>query len=63
MLHYLSRKKYVVNPENKNHSQLWYFERANGQYRETLSKLTTVSNQRKFKEQNPSNLKFINEQI
>jgi hypothetical protein len=59
----LSRKKYVVNPENKNHSQLWYFERANGQYRETLSKLTTVSNQRKFKEQNPSNLKFIKSDI
>jgi hypothetical protein len=59
----LSRKKYVVNPENKNHSQLWYFERANGQYRETLSKLTTVSNQRKFKEQNPSNLKFVKSDI
>ena len=36
----LSRKKYVVNPENKNQSLLWFFERANGQYRETLNKQT-----------------------
>ena len=58
----LSRKKYVVNPENKNQSLLWFFERANGQYRETLNK-QTPSQQKKFKEQNPSNLKFVKSDI
>jgi hypothetical protein len=58
----LSRKKYVVNPENKNQSLLWFFERANGQYRETLNK-QTPSKQKKFKEQNPSNLKFVKSDI
>lgn len=58
----LSRKKYVVNPENKNQSFLWFFERANGQYRETLNKQTPAQ-QRKFKEQNPSNLKFVKSDV
>lgn len=58
----LSRKKYVVNPENKNQSRLWFFERANGQYRETLNK-QTPSQQKKFKEQNPSSLKFVKSDI
>lgn len=58
----LSRKKYVVNPENKNQSRLWFFERANGQYRETLNKQTTAQ-QKKFKEQNPTSLKFVKSDI
>lgn len=58
----LSRKKYVVNPENINQSLLWFFERANGQYRETLNKQTPAQ-QKKFKEQNPSNLKFVKSDI
>lgn len=58
----LSRKKYVVNSENKNQSLLWFFERANGQYRETLNK-QTPSQQKKFKEQNPSHLKFVKSDI
>lgn len=58
----LSRKKYVVNPENRNQSLLWFFERANGQYRETLNKQTPAQ-QKKFKEQNPSNLKFVKSDI
>jgi hypothetical protein len=58
----LSRKKYVVNPENKNQSLLWFFERANGQYRETLNKQTPTQ-QKKFKEQNPANLKFVKSDI
>jgi hypothetical protein len=58
----LSRKKYVVNPENKNQSLLWFFERANGQFRETLNKQTPAQ-QKKFKEQNPSNLKFVKSDI
>lgn len=58
----LSRKKYVVNPENKKQSLLWFFERANGQYRETLNKQTPAQ-QKKFKEQNPSNLKFVKSDI
>lgn len=58
----LSRKKYVVNPENKNQSLLWFFERANGQYRETLNKLTPAL-QKRFKEQNPSHLKFVKSDI
>lgn len=58
----LSRRKYVVNPENKNQSLLWFFERANGQYRETLNKQTPAQ-QKKFKEQNPSNLKFVKSDI
>ena len=58
----LSRKKYVVNPSNRNQSLLWFFERANGQYRETLNKQSPTQ-QRKFKEQNPSNLKFVKSDI
>ncbi|KAB2907347.1 MAG: AIPR family protein [Ignavibacteriales bacterium] len=58
----LSRKKYVVNPENKNQSRLWFFERANGQYRETLNKQTPAQ-QKRFKEQNPSNLKFVKSDV
>lgn len=58
----LSRKKYVVNPDNRNQSLLWFFERANGQYRETLNK-QTPSQQKKFKEQNPSNLRFVKSDV
>lgn len=58
----LSRKKYVTNPENKNQPLLWFFERTNGQYRETLNKLTPA-NQKKFKEQNPSSHKFVKSDI
>lgn len=58
----LSRKKYVVNPENKNQSLLWFFERTSGQYRETLNKQTPTQ-QKKFKEQNPNNLKFVKSDI
>ncbi len=58
----LSRKKYVVNPDNKNQSFLWFFERTNGQYRETINK-QGITQQKKFKEQNPSNLKFVKSDI
>lgn len=58
----LSRKKYVVNPENRNQSFLWFFERANGQYRETLNKQTPTQ-QKKFKEQNPAYLKFVKSDV
>ena len=58
----LSRKKYVVNPLNKNQSLLWFFERANGQYRETLNK-QTLAQQKKFKEQNPPSLKFVKSDV
>lgn len=59
----ISRKKYVVNPENRNLSTLWYFERVNGQYKESLNKLATIVLQRKFKEQNPTNQKLIKSDI
>ncbi len=59
----ISRKKYVVNPENRNLSTLWYFERVNGQYKESLNKLTTPAQQRKFKEQNPTNQKFVKSDV
>lgn len=58
----LSRKKYVVNPANRNQSLLWFFERANGQYRETLNKLTPAQ-QKSFREQNPPNLKFVKSDV
>lgn len=58
----LSRKKYVINPENRNQSLLWFFERVKGQYRETINKLTP-SQQKKFKEQNPTKLKFVKSDI
>lgn len=58
----LSRKKYVVDPENKNQSLLWYFERVKGQYRETLNKQTPAQ-QKKFKVQNPSTCKFIKSDV
>ncbi|WP_310595372.1 AIPR family protein [Flavobacterium sp.] len=59
----LSRKKYVIDPENRNMSTLWYFERVNGQYKESLNKLTTPAQQRKFKEQNPTNQKFVKSDV
>jgi hypothetical protein len=59
----LSRKKYVVDSTNKNISTLWYFERVNGQYKESLNKLTTVVQQRKFKEQNPTSQKIIKSEV
>jgi len=64
----LSRKKYVVNPQNKNQSILWYFERVTGQYRESLNKLggngsAPTSVQKKFKEQNPTTHKFLKSDI
>jgi hypothetical protein len=59
----ISRKKYVVNPDNRNLSTLWYFERVNGQYKESLNKLATIVQQRKFKEQNPTNQKIIKSDI
>ena len=59
----LSRKKYVVNPENRNQPYLWFFERVKGQYNETWNKLTNrdkkeTKESKKFKEQNPKDLKF-----
>ena len=59
----ISRKKYVFDPENRNLSTIWYFERVNGQYKESLNKLTTPVQQRKFKEQNPTNQKFVKSDI
>lgn len=59
----ISRKKYVVNPDNRNQSTLWYFERVNGQYKESLNKLKTDSQEKKFKEQNPTHQKFIKSDI
>lgn len=59
----ISRKKYVSNPENRNLSTIWYFERVNGQYKESLNKLTTSVQQRKFKEQNPTNQKFVKSEV
>lgn len=58
----LSRKKYVINPENTNQSVLWFFERVKGQYRESINKLTP-SMQKKFKEQNPTKFKFVKSDI
>jgi hypothetical protein len=59
----LSRKKYVVNPDNKNQSRLWFFERTSGQYRETLRKQGTTAQQNIFKQQNPSTLKFVKSDV
>jgi hypothetical protein len=59
----LSRKKYIFDPDNRNKSTIWYFERVNGQYKESLNKLTTPAHQRKFKEQNPTNQKFVKSDV
>lgn len=59
----LSRKKYVIDSNNRNLSTLWYFERVNGQYKESLNKLTTSVQQRKFKEQNPTSQKFVKSEV
>lgn len=59
----LSRKKYVIDPQNRNLSTIWYFERVNGQYKESLNKLNTPTQQRKFKEQHPTNQKFVKSDI
>jgi hypothetical protein len=58
----LSRKKYVIDSNNRNLSTLWYFERVNGQYKESLNKLSPPQ-QRKFKEQNPTNQKFVKSEV
>jgi len=58
----LSRKQYVVNPENRNQAILWYFERASGQYKEAKNKLTP-SMQKKFSEQNPLKNKFLKSDV
>jgi hypothetical protein len=58
----LSRKKYVVDPENKPQLVLWFFERASGQYREMLSRCTP-SQKKKFKSQYPKSLKFVKSDI
>jgi len=58
----LSRKKYVINPENRNLSTLWYFERVKGQYKEALNN-RSKSQQNKFKQQNPTNQKFVKSDI
>jgi hypothetical protein len=59
----LSRKKYVIDPDNRKMSTLWYFERVNGQYKESLNKLNNSTQQRKFKEQNPTNQKFVKSDV
>lgn len=58
----LSRRKYVTNPENRNQPLLWFFERANGQYRETLNKQTPTQ-QKQFKTQSPAGLKFVKSDV
>lgn len=58
----LSRRKYVNNPENRNQPLLWFFERASGQYKETLNKQTPTQ-QKQFKVQCPSNLKFEKSEV
>jgi hypothetical protein len=58
----LSRRKYVISPENRNRQILWYFERVNGQYREALNK-QTPSQQQAFKEKNPLSLKFVKSDV
>ena len=59
----LSRRKYVTDFNNKSKSTLWYFERVNGQYRESLNKIKDKKQQNKFKEQNPTNQKFVKSEI
>ncbi len=58
----LSRKKYVINSSNRNQQILWYFERASGQYKEALNKLTP-SQQKAFKERNPAENKFVKSDV
>lgn len=58
----LSRRKYVINPENKNQQYLWFFERTNGQYREAVSKLS-ISQQKAFKAKNPPSQRFIKSDV
>ncbi|KIO54418.1 AIPR family protein [Flavobacterium hibernum] len=59
----LSRRKYVTDFNNKSKSTLWYFERVNGQFRESLNKLKDKKQQNKFKEQNPTNQKIVKSEI
>ena len=56
----LSRRKYVVNPNNRNQSTLWFFERVNGQYREALNK---TNKKNEFKEQNPISQKILKSDV
>ena len=58
----LSRKKYVIDPENQNLSTQWYFERVKGQYKEALNN-RSKSQQNKFKKQNPTNQKFVKSDV
>lgn len=58
----LSRRQYVVNPENNRTSHQWYFERTNGQYRSDLSKLST-SQQKAFIVRYPKEFKFVKSDV
>lgn len=58
----LSRRQYVVNPENPRTTHRWYFERTNGQYRSDLSKLST-SQQKAFVVSYPKENKFVKSDV
>lgn len=58
----LSRRQYVVNPENNRTSHQWYFERTNGQYRSDLSKLSP-SQQKAFIVRYPKEFKFVKSDV
>lgn len=58
----LSRRKYVINPLNRQQQVLWYFERTNGQYREATSRLTPAA-EKAFREKNPSANRFVKSDV
>lgn len=58
----LSRRKYMVDPDKPNQPYLWYFERINGQYRESTGKLSDKL-QKEFKTKNPPERKFVKSDV
>lgn len=58
----LSRKQYVVNPENIRTSHKWFFERTNGQYKSELNKLSPTQ-QKAFAVTYPKELKFVKSDV
>ncbi len=59
----LSRTTYAIDPLDHNKQTIWYFERVNGQYRESLSKEPTPSRKRAFQFKYPKSQKFVKSEI
>ena len=59
----LSSTSYAIDPEDRNKQTIWFFERAQGQYREALNKEPTVGKQKAFKVKFPTSQKILKSEV